>query len=148
MKKMYASFTILAAIVIGAFVVTIILLHSSSNNASPVITLIGANPIAISIGSTYIDAGARAFDSHDKNLTSSIVIINPVNTTVSGNYTVTYDVTDSRGNSAKVTRTVNVVDTTKRPIISMSNSTPMPSSNTTTTSLPTTTITTLAGFDK
>ncbi|HET7607937.1 MAG TPA: immunoglobulin-like domain-containing protein, partial [Gammaproteobacteria bacterium] len=41
--------------------------------------------------------------------TSRIVVTNPVDTTLLGTYTVTYNVSDLSGNAAKpVTRTVNV----------------------------------------
>ncbi|MDH5710470.1 MAG: DUF5011 domain-containing protein, partial [Gammaproteobacteria bacterium] len=47
----------------------------------------------------------------DGNLTTSIVVNNPVNTAVAGTYSVTYNVTDSNGNAAvTVTRTVYVFD--------------------------------------
>ncbi len=75
----------------------------------PVITLRGSTPVTAPLGSTYVDAGATALDNVDGNLTSSIVTSNPVNTSVLGTYTVTYNVKDSSGNAAtQVTRTVNV----------------------------------------
>ncbi|MFH1471102.1 MAG: immunoglobulin-like domain-containing protein, partial [Candidatus Micrarchaeota archaeon] len=49
---------------------------------------------------------------------------NQVSSTMIGTYNVTYDVTDAAGNKAeRVTRTVNVVDTTKPVIILNGNST-------------------------
>jgi hypothetical protein len=61
------------------------------------------------IDSPYSDAGATATDQEDGDLTSRIVVANPVNTTVLGTYTITYTVSDLSGNAAKpVTRTVNV----------------------------------------
>ena len=60
-----------------------------------------------------VDQGATASDSFEGNLTTSIVTVNPVNTSLAGSYTITYNVTDSSGNAAtEVTRTVNVVDAT------------------------------------
>ena len=85
----------------------------------PVITRNGPGLVTIQKGSTYTDAGATATDNVDGNITSKIVTVNPVNTTAAGNYTVTYDVSDSSGNAAaQVTRTVNVVHT-GAPIIYM-----------------------------
>ena len=55
------------------------------------------------------------------NLDENIVItgVGEVNNTVIGEYTITYNVTDSNGNEAtEVTRTVNVVDTTA-PVITL-----------------------------
>ena len=91
----------------------------------PVITLLGDNPLDVEFGSIYIDAGATASDNVDGDITSSIVTLNPVNTSVLGPYTVTYDVSDSSGNPAtQVTRTVNVVDTTA-PEITLVGSDPL-----------------------
>ena len=76
----------------------------------PVITLVGATPVNVEVGSTYTDAGATAWDNYDGDITGSIVTVNSVNTAVMGNYTVTYNLTDSSGNAAEtVTRTVNVI---------------------------------------
>ena len=76
----------------------------------PVITLIGSNPITVEVGETYNDPGATANDNLDGDLTSSIVVdTSAVNTAVSGNYSVTYNVSDVAGNAAaQVTRTVHV----------------------------------------
>ena len=69
--------------------------------------------------------GATAVDTLDGDLTGSIVTVNPVDTTMLGSYTVTYNVVDSSGNSAiQVTRVVNVVDTTI-PVITLLGSTPI-----------------------
>src|SRR5256885_2801117 len=82
-----------------------------ADTTPPVITLLGSNPVTVHIGSTFADAGATASDNVDGNITSSIVVSNPVNTSVAGTYTVTYNVNDTAGNAAiQVTRTVNVVN--------------------------------------
>src|SRR5207245_1974661 len=83
----------------------------------PVITLKGTSPVSVQLGSIYVDAGATATDNIDGDITSSIITSNPVNTSVPGTYTITYDVSDKAGNAAtQVTRTVNVVDTTPIPV--------------------------------
>ena len=65
--------------------------------------------MAVECGGAYADAGATAFDGCMGILTSGIVTLNPVDTAVSGTYTVTYNVDDGSGNSAvEVTRTVTV----------------------------------------
>jgi hypothetical protein len=78
----------------------------------PVITLTGANPQTIQVGSAYVELGATATDAvdDDATLTAAIVIdASAVNTGAAGNYTVTYDVTDAAGNAAvTVSRTVTV----------------------------------------
>ena len=75
----------------------------------PVIKLLGSNPITVKIGSIYTDKGATAGDSLGGNLTGSIVVTSDVNTRVAGSYNVVFKVTDSSGNAATATRTVNVV---------------------------------------
>ena len=76
----------------------------------PVITLTGESTVDIEVGSTYTDAGATATDNYDGDITSSIVIVNPVDTDVVGQYVVTYNVSDANSNAAvEVARTVNVV---------------------------------------
>jgi Big-like domain-containing protein/surface protein with Ig-like domain/putative Ig domain-containing protein/uncharacterized protein DUF11/VCBS repeat protein len=76
---------------------------------APVIQLRGDAIVNVVIDSTYSDAGATATDAEDGDLTSRIVVTNPVDTTLLGTYTVTYNVSDLSGNAAApVTRTVNV----------------------------------------
>ncbi len=83
------------------------------DTTAPVITLLGTTPVDVEIGSDYIDAGARARDNVDGNLTGSITTVSTVDTATLGTYSVTYDVSDAAGNAAvQVIRTVNVVDPT------------------------------------
>ena len=91
----------------------------------PVVTLVGANPQVIEVGSPYVELGATASDKYDGDLTGSIVTdTGAVNIGVVGSYPVTYNVTDSNGNAAvEVTRTVDVVDTTL-PVITLAGSNP------------------------
>jgi len=75
----------------------------------PVLTLIGETTLDIASGSVYADAGASAEDNIDGNINSRIVVNNPVNTSVVGAYTVTYNVSDVAGNPAvQITRSVTV----------------------------------------
>ena len=86
------------------------------DNTPPTITLEGANPQSIELGTPYSELEATATDNtdDDSTLTDSIVIdASAVNVNTIGSYTVTYNVSDAAGNAAiQVTRTVNVVDTT------------------------------------
>ncbi|MEJ2143448.1 MAG: DUF5011 domain-containing protein [Gammaproteobacteria bacterium] len=87
------------------------------DNIAPIITLIGDNPMTVEAGAIFSDPGASVTDNVDSALTSTVT--GTVNTTVLGNYTLTYNATDSSGNDAlAVTRTVNVVDTTA-PVITL-----------------------------
>ena len=107
---------------VGSYTVTYTVTDSSSNSATatrtvnvvdttaPVITISGANPVDVDLGTTYNDAGATATDAYDGDLTASITVSSNVDTNTVGTYTVTYTVSDAAGNQATETRTVNVVD--------------------------------------
>ncbi len=77
----------------------------------PVIVVAGANPVTAEAGAPYVDAGASATDNVDGAVAVTASGL-PINTSVPATFTVTYTATDSSGNSATATRTVNVVDTT------------------------------------
>lgn len=82
------------------------------NNAAipPVITLLGAPELSITVGHDYADQGATATDAIDGDITSKIVTVNPVNKNAIGDYTITYNVSDSAGLAApQVVRIVHVV---------------------------------------
>ncbi|VAW88830.1 Chitinase, partial [hydrothermal vent metagenome] len=82
----------------------------NDDNVAPVITLMGNNPQAITVGSAYTDLGAMAMDNIDGNLTTNIQTVNLVDTANPGTYEVTYNVSDAAGNVAtEVVRTVNVI---------------------------------------
>ena len=79
----------------------------------PVITLTGDAVVTIVVDATYIDAGATAFDTVDRDLTTAIVVSGTVDISTVGVYILRYNVPDTTGNVAvEVTRTVNVVDET------------------------------------
>ncbi len=76
----------------------------------PIITLTGDNPQIIAVGGEYTELGATAMDDKDGDVTEDIVIdTSDVNVNEAGEYTVTYNVSDSTGNVARtVSRTVIV----------------------------------------
>jgi prepilin-type N-terminal cleavage/methylation domain-containing protein len=111
--------------VVGTYTITYNATDSSGNIATsvtrtvmvvdvsaPVITLNGSNPTNISVGATYIDAGATAIDDVDGNVTSKIITTGTVNPNVAGTYTITYTVKDNANNTSVLTRTVNVIVST------------------------------------
>lgn len=80
------------------------------DTVAPVITLLGDNPVNLTVGDSYTDAGASALDDVDGDITANIITVNPVNTSVADTYIVTYDVADAAGNnSVQVSRTVIVI---------------------------------------
>jgi hypothetical protein len=75
----------------------------------PAISVLGDNPVTVYLYTVYSDASATAFDGNDGDLTANISTdTSNVNTWNPGAYTVTYDVSDSAGNPAHTTRTVEV----------------------------------------
>ena len=99
-------------------------------NIPPVITLLGANPLYIEWSSnpqpySAYELGATALDHCDGDLTSNITIDSTaVLTGTLGTYSVIYNVTDSLGNAATMTRTVIVQDTTP-PVINIIGDNPL-----------------------
>jgi len=75
----------------------------------PVITLLGAPTVNVTVGGSYVDAGVTALDNRDGNITLQVNTVNIVNMNVAATYTITYNVSDAAGNAAtQVTRTVIV----------------------------------------
>ncbi|WP_428741440.1 immunoglobulin-like domain-containing protein [Tenacibaculum sp.] len=88
------------------------------DTTAPVITLNGANPQTIALGSGYSELGATTDDGSD------IIINTSEFRDEIGTYTIYYDATDVSGNTAdQVTRTVNVIDTTA-PVITLVGANP------------------------
>ncbi len=88
----------------------------------PIITLLGNSSVNLEVGTTYTDAGATSTDDVDGDITANIVVGGTVNNVVLGDYTLTYNVSDSSLNAAtQVTRTVHVVDTTA-PVVTLNGS--------------------------
>jgi len=104
MKK---SFFILLILFIVSFVSC--KKDTSADKTPPVITLIGSQQVYAELGTSYTDAGATALDETDGDITSKIVVYNPVDINTIGTYYVTYNVSDNAGNNAvEVKRKVEV----------------------------------------
>ncbi|MSS72239.1 MAG: DUF5011 domain-containing protein [Candidatus Latescibacteria bacterium] len=80
------------------------------DTTKPVITLVGDNPVTVECPTPYVDLGVRVTDNCDPNPT--LTTDNPVNVHAPGDYTITYTGKDRSGNTATLTRTVKVQDTT------------------------------------
>ena len=84
----------------------------------PIITLIGANPQTIELGSGYTELGATTSDG------SEVTIDSDEFRDVVGTYSIYYDSTDTAGHNAiQVIRTVNIVDTIP-PVITLTGVNP------------------------
>ncbi len=99
----------------------------STGPASPIIQLVGANPQILAVGDIYVELGATAYDPEDGDISSNIVIdASSVNTSATGTYYVTYNVTDSGSNAApEVIRTVNVRTDITPPVITLNGDNPL-----------------------
>ena len=69
-----------------------------ADTIKPVITLIGANPQLVANGGVYTDLKATVTDNVDAS--REITGTGTVNTTVAGDYTITYNASDAAGNAA------------------------------------------------
>ncbi len=77
---------------------------------APIITLNSTSEITIDVGDVYNDAGATALDDIDGDVTANIIAVNPVDANTTGDYIITYNVSDAAGNDAvEVTRSIHVV---------------------------------------
>ncbi|WP_202708414.1 fibronectin type III domain-containing protein, partial [Sporosalibacterium faouarense] len=84
----------------------------------PTITLNGETETTLEVFSRYIEEGAVVTDIVEGNLTNNLKIIGSVDTSMLGDYKITYKVSDNMGNEVTEYRTIHVVDTTK-PIITL-----------------------------
>ena len=104
---------------------------TTADTMPPTITITGSNPVTITVGDTYSDAGAVTC-TDDVDASPTLTSSGTVDTSTVGSYTVTYSCTDAANNSAtQVSRTV-IVQTAVIPDIdrssksSRSNNTPNP----------------------
>lgn len=85
----------------------------------PVISLNGDANLSVEAGTTFTDPGATANDNIDGDISTGITSSGNVDTSVIGDYTITYNVSDSSSNDAvEVSRTVTVADTIA-PVLSL-----------------------------
>lgn len=83
---------------------------------APVITLTRGNITHIE-GDPWVEPGYTATDNVDGDITANVVITGSVDVNTSGNYTLTYTVSDSSNNSTSVTRNVTVQAQVIDPVI-------------------------------
>jgi len=79
-------------------------------NNKPIITLTSENPITIYQNQSFVAPSISAIDDEDGDITDQIIITGTVDTSLIGNYTINYNVTDSEGLAAdEVSLTVNII---------------------------------------
>lgn len=77
------------------------------DTVAPEISLIGGN-VTVVQGLSFTEPGFTAIDNYDGVITNQVRVSGNVNINVVGNYVLTYTVSDSSDNEARVTRTVTV----------------------------------------
>jgi len=77
---------------------------------APIIQLTNGNSIRLDYGVAYVEPGYVVSDNYDntESLTVNIIYDKEINPTVSGDYIITYEVTDTNGNTTKIVRTVTI----------------------------------------
>ena len=87
------------------------------DQTKPSMILVGDASVTVEHNGSYIDAGITANDNVDGNITANIIIAGAVNTSITGNYTLHYNVIDNAGNIADtVTRQISVQDS-RAPVV-------------------------------
>ena len=89
----------------------------------PTITINSDIVVDVEMGSTYIDASATVYDDYYGVEDDRLVVENNVDTSIVGEYKVTYNATDNIGNKAvEKIRTVRVFDPTTKKVVEHHNS--------------------------
>ena len=83
-----------------------VVVEPAPDTEAPVITLIGAAVINLTVGDSYNEQGVSVVDDVDTNLTATAS--GTVDTSVVGTYTITYSAADAASNQATLNRTINV----------------------------------------
>ncbi len=87
---------------------------------APTIALKGDEKVTVTRGNNYEDKGCTAEDGYDGNLTDKIKVTGEVDTAKVGEYTLTYEVKDSSGNTAKTERVITVkAPAVKKPTVTV-----------------------------
>ncbi|MDO8593513.1 MAG: DUF5011 domain-containing protein, partial [bacterium] len=89
----------------------------TSDTTPPVITLLGDNPVRLSVGGTFVEPGVTIVDDVDGTLSTYVTYVNGIeqpdaasviDTSSETTYIITYSATDQRGNGVTATRSVIV----------------------------------------
>ena len=101
--------TTMRSVIVGTTSVGSQTSQNSTDVVPPVVTLVGAAALELTVGGTFTDPGATALDAVDGDLTASIAVTGAVNTAVEGSYTLTYTAIDKASNTGSVSRLVTVI---------------------------------------
>ena len=75
-----------------------------------VMTLAGSADTYVKQGESYIESGCHALDKKEGNITANVQITGDVDTSQTGDYTITYTVRNAANMETSTTRNVHVVD--------------------------------------
>ncbi len=78
----------------------------------PVVGPVGDMEINIDQGNAYVEQGGRAYDDHDGWISDITIDNGGLDTSVPGDYTITYSATDKAGNTGSCIRIVHVIAVT------------------------------------
>ena len=70
------------------------------DNSRPILTLNGSKTEILHVGDNYVEQGARALDYKQDDISNKIVITGHVDTSMVGDYLLSYTVSDTRNNAA------------------------------------------------
>lgn len=86
---------------------------AAADTQAPTIYLVGDTEVTLERNSVYFDVGATALDNLDGDITDQITTTNNLDTTVIGDYYVSFSVTDSSNNIATaIRRTIHIITPT------------------------------------
>ena len=91
----------------------VVIVYDQYKMKEPALIISGDQTVFLQERDNYIDAGAKAIDYDDGDLTHAITAENTVNTGIPGEYEVRYSVTDSDNNIVTATRRVVVAEKEK-----------------------------------
>ena len=104
-----STFLLLGAPAIGS--------AAKADTTPPVIKLIGDDTVTIHVGGNYVEAGAKAIDDVDGDVSAQIRSVNTLDSSKPGTYAVAYNVSDAAGNAAAaVFRFVRVIEAATEPV--------------------------------
>lgn len=76
----------------------------------PVIHLLGPEIVCVNLGESFAEPGVEAFDDLDGDISSQVIVVSTLDESMIGDYQIKYSVCDSAGNTAEITRIVQVAE--------------------------------------